>query len=82
MVSVGAPRVIAGTGTGTDMGSSISEVDSGMGCVHSPAQPDNGRDGEVKTCYNGTPARWRLVRMVCKVCTRLTVGEPVSRWVS
>src|SRR5580692_11842190 len=49
MVSVGAPRVIAGTGAGTDTGSSISEVGSGMGCVHSPVQPDSGRDGEVKT---------------------------------
>lgn len=31
---------------------------------------------------NGTPARFRLVRMVCRVCTRLTVGNPVSRCVS
>ncbi len=31
---------------------------------------------------NGTPARLRLVRMVCSVCTRLTVGNPVSRCVS
>ena len=28
---------------------------------------------------NGTPARFRLVRMVCNVCTRLTVANPVSR---
>jgi hypothetical protein len=32
--------------------------------------------------HNGTPARFRLVRMVCNVCTRLTVGNPVSRWVN
>ena len=32
--------------------------------------------------YSGTPARLRLVRMVCKVCTRLTVGRPVRRWVN
>ena len=31
---------------------------------------------------SGTPARLRLVRMVCSVCTRVTVGEPVKRWVS
>jgi choice-of-anchor A domain-containing protein len=31
---------------------------------------------------NGTPARLRLVRMVCSVCTRLTVGSPVSRCVN
>ncbi len=32
--------------------------------------------------HNGTPARSRLVRMVCRVCTRLTVGSPVRRWVN
>ena len=31
---------------------------------------------------NGTPARQRLVRIVCSVCTRLTAGEPVSLWVN
>jgi hypothetical protein len=40
------------------------------------------RQGRTTLHQNGTPARFRLVRIVCKVCTRLTVANPVSRCVS